>query len=51
MTLDNFEKIKPLLKFEQPGNFYFIQIFKRRKDNSSMQMDMQVIREIGRAHV
>ena len=45
MTLDNFEKIKPLLKFEQPGNFYFIQIFKRRKDNSSMQMDMQVIRD------
>ena len=31
--IDNIEKIKPLLKFESSDDFYYIQVFQRRKDN------------------
>lgn len=30
--IDNFEKIKPLLKFRSEDDFYFIQILQRKKD-------------------
>lgn len=30
--IDNFDLIKPLLTFENPGDFYFIQILQRKKD-------------------
>ena len=43
MTIDNFEAISHLLKFDDPDKFYFIQIFKRRKDNPGMERDMIVV--------
>jgi len=42
-TLDNYERIKPLMKWDDPEKFYFIQIFKRRKDNPGMAKDMILI--------
>ena len=33
MTINNLNLIKPLLKWEDPNDFYFIQILKRKKDN------------------
>ena len=41
----NFPQIRELLKFERPGEFYFIQIYKRRKDNPDMAQDMKIIRD------
>ena len=38
--MNNFTKIKEILKFEDPDKFYFIQILKRRKDNPTMGKDM-----------
>jgi hypothetical protein len=43
MVIDNFENISHLLKFNDPDKFYFIQIFKRRKDNPDMERDMIVM--------
>lgn len=31
--VDNFDRIIALLKFEEPGNFYFIQVIQRKKDH------------------
>ena len=31
--IDNFEIIKPMLKFESEDDFYFVQILQRKKDN------------------
>lgn len=33
---DNFDIIKPLLKFENPGDFYFLQILLRKKDGNNV---------------
>jgi hypothetical protein len=44
--IDNFNIIRPLLAFENPGDFYFLQILKRRKDNPGMTGDSQVIDNI-----
>lgn len=41
--INNFELLQPLLKFENPGDCYFVQILKRRKDNPGMERDMEVI--------
>ena len=38
--MNNFELIKKYLNFDDPDKFYFIQIFKRRKDNPTMGKDM-----------
>ena len=38
--MNNFQIIRELLKFDDPDKFYFIQIFKRRKDNPEMGKDM-----------
>jgi hypothetical protein len=38
--MNNFLRIKELLKFDDPDKFYFIQILKRRKDNPGMGKDM-----------
>jgi hypothetical protein len=43
MPVDNFENIHHLLRFDDPDKFYFIQIFKRRKDNPEMEKDMIVV--------
>jgi hypothetical protein len=41
--MNNLEIISPLLNFEDPDKFYFIQIYKRRKDNPEMDKDMIVL--------
>jgi len=41
--MDNRENILPLLNFSDPDKFYFIQIYKRRKDNPGMDKDMKVL--------
>ena len=33
---DNFDKIRPLLKFEEWGDFYFLQILQRKKDGNDV---------------
>lgn len=40
---DNFEKISNLLDWSEPGTFYFVQILKRRKENSEMKSGTSVI--------
>ena len=42
--INNLEKIKPLLKFNTAGDFYFVQILKRRKDNPGMKGDARCIK-------
>jgi len=41
--IDNFDLIKKILNFDLPHSFYFIQIFKRRKENPDMKKDVKVI--------
>jgi hypothetical protein len=41
--MNNLEIISPLLNFNDPDKFYFIQIYKRRKDNPDMDKDMIVL--------
>lgn len=41
--MNNFDIISPLLDFSDPDKFYFIQIYKRRKDNPGMEKDMVVL--------
>lgn len=43
--VDNFEKIRSLLRFDNPGDdFYYIQVIKRRKENPSMSKNSRDIR-------
>ena len=37
--LDNLELIKPLLQFEEPGDFYMLYVFKRKKDQPEGERD------------
>ena len=41
--INNFQAIRDLLTFGDEDKFYFIQIFKRRKDNPDMKKDMVII--------
>jgi hypothetical protein len=41
--INNSEKIRTMLSFNDKNDFYFVQILKRRKDNPSMERDMMVI--------
>jgi hypothetical protein len=41
--VNNSEKIKTLLSFEDKDDFYFVQILKRRKDNPGQDRDVKVI--------
>lgn len=38
--VDNFQLLKPLLQFDNPGDFYLVQMLKRRKDNPDMASNM-----------
>lgn len=38
--MNNFNEINNLLKFDNEGEFYLVQIYKRRKDNPGMEKDM-----------
>ena len=42
---DNFDLIRPYLKFTTDDDFYFVQILKRRKDNPGLNTDVAVIKE------
>jgi hypothetical protein len=44
MVLNNVDKIRSLLSFINPGDFYFVQLIKRRKDNPDMSKDVKVIK-------
>lgn len=44
MGLNNVDKIRSLLSFNNTGDFYFVQIIKRRKDNPDMSKDVKVIK-------
>jgi hypothetical protein len=41
--INNTEKIRDMLFFNDKDDFYFLQILKRRKDNPDMEKDMMVI--------
>jgi len=42
--MNNFKQIKTLLSFKDSGDFYFIQIFKRRKDNPELPKSEKLIK-------
>lgn len=37
--IDNLDLIKPLLQFEEPGDFYMLYVFKRKKDQPEGERD------------
>jgi hypothetical protein len=41
--MNNANKIRTMLSFEDKDDFYFVQVLKRRKDNPDMEKDMVVI--------
>lgn len=41
--VNNFERIRWMLNFDNPDYFYFIQIYRRRKDNPDQNKDMILI--------
>ena len=41
--INNYDLIRPLLKFDNEGDFYFIQVIKRRKDNPGLSKDNKLI--------
>jgi hypothetical protein len=44
--IDNIDLIKPLLKFENDGDFYMLYIFKRKKDQTTDKANHQSVRTI-----
>ena len=44
--IDNLELIKPLLNFENEGDFYMLYIFKRKKDQTTDKANHQSVRTI-----
>ena len=47
--INNLELIKPLLNFENPGDFYMLYVFKRKKDQPEGERDNhQSVRTISR---
>jgi len=45
MKLNNLELILPFLKFDDPNDFYFLQVLKRRKENPDLGKDMINLRD------
>lgn len=41
--VDNFDAIEPLLDFDRPNSFYFVQVLKRRKENPEMKTNARTI--------
>lgn len=37
IILDNYEELKPFIKFEDQDTFYFLEVLKRRKDNPELK--------------
>ena len=44
--IDNLDLIKPLLNFEEKGDFYMLYIFKRKKDQTTDKANHQSVRTI-----
>jgi len=44
--INNLELIKPLLNFENPGDFYMLYVFKRKKDQTTDKANHQSVRII-----
>ncbi len=44
--IDNLELIKPLLNFENEGDFYMLYVFKRKKDQTTDKANHQSVRTI-----
>ena len=44
--IDNLELIKPLLNFENEGDFYMVYVFKRKKDQTKDKSNHQSVRTI-----
>lgn len=42
--IDNLEKILPLLQFESPDDFYYLQILQRKKENPQLGSSSRVIK-------
>ena len=42
--IDNFDKIKSLLRFENDNDFYFLQIIKRKKDNPGLEKSEKTLK-------
>lgn len=40
MAINNFKLLEPIVQFTNPGDCYFVQFLKRRKDNPDMERDM-----------
>lgn len=38
--IDNFDILRPLIQFDNPGDCYFVQLLKRHKDNPEMSRNM-----------
>ena len=45
MTIDNFDIIKPLLKFENENIFYSLEIIQRKKENHELERHAKLIRD------
>lgn len=43
--INNFDKIRPLLKFPNENSFYFLEILKRRKENPEMERHAKLVRD------
>jgi len=43
--IDNFKKIRGLLRFDKPNDYYLIEVSKRRKDNPRLEVDSKFIKE------
>ncbi len=44
VMIDNYELIKPLLRFENPDHFYFLQLLRRKKENTTMTANSDVVK-------
>jgi hypothetical protein len=43
--IDNFKQIRELLKFNDPNDYYFIEVLKRRKDNPRLLVNSRFIKD------
>lgn len=41
--INNFKLLEPLLTFNEPGDFYFLQLIQRKKDNPHIERNLNVI--------
>lgn len=44
--INNFKKIRGLLKFDKPNDYYLVEVVKRRRDNPRLPVESMLIKEI-----